>query len=452
MSAPKPITEHLADLLRERSARGLEKYGTSIDRGDLNRAEWLQHLLEELLDAAQYVEAAKRQAPCAELPEPMPPTTLDMPLTREQREAEDSFRDGWNSCRATVMLAATQQDERIGAWHLVFDTMLRVRPKVFHNDKTAQQAVCDEIEAMAAALAATPQPLAEPVAFFPNRLPDVDASDAPAHWYHKGWNDCRTQALHARAPQAEPVALIQWAEKSEPENHPWAAGYEAAREYVRMQLRAAPQPQAEPVASGSAVLDGLLRSGLALSAKEAATNDKLPKWARDRFAMCARALEKDAAPQPQAENAAADAYHHACELLAAWQAKRVAAGLDPGCEGSLCDGLSRLFAMIDAAPQPQAEPRTPIENLMAQYTSDGCDFTDMVFVRTASLRYVKTMPDSQARCLLYAWAAAPQPQARAEDVALVDELVRQSGLAGPTIKAAWQRIEADMIRLLGVGK
>jgi len=45
-------------------------------------------------------------------------------------------------------------------------------------------------------------------------------------------------------PQAEPVALIQWAEKSEPENHPWAAGYEAAREYVRMQLRAAPQPQA----------------------------------------------------------------------------------------------------------------------------------------------------------------------------------------------------------------
>ncbi len=62
MSAPKPITEHLADLLRERSARGLEKYGTSIDRGDLTRSEWLQHLLEELLDAAQYVEAAKRQA------------------------------------------------------------------------------------------------------------------------------------------------------------------------------------------------------------------------------------------------------------------------------------------------------------------------------------------------------------------------------------------------------
>lgn len=68
MSAPKPITEHLADVLRERSARGLAKYGTTIDRGDLTRAEWLQHLLEELLDAAQYVEAAKRQA---EAPKPM---------------------------------------------------------------------------------------------------------------------------------------------------------------------------------------------------------------------------------------------------------------------------------------------------------------------------------------------------------------------------------------------
>ena len=49
-------------------------------------------------------------------------------------------------------------------------------------------------------------------AFFPNRLPDVDASDSPTHWYHKGWNDCRTQALHARAPQpqasAEDVALV----------------------------------------------------------------------------------------------------------------------------------------------------------------------------------------------------------------------------------------------------
>jgi hypothetical protein len=56
--------------------------------------------------------------------------------------------------------------------------------------------------------------------------------------------DAKAALNAAPQPQAEPVALIQWAEKSEPENHPWAAGYEAAREYVRMQLRAAPQPQA----------------------------------------------------------------------------------------------------------------------------------------------------------------------------------------------------------------
>jgi hypothetical protein len=78
--------------------------------------------------------------------------------------------------------------------------------------------------------------------------------------------------------------------------------------------------------------------------------------------------------------------------------------------GKQDDGTVPLYT----APQPQAEPRTPIENLMAQYTNDGCDFTDMAFVRAASLRYVKTMPDSQVRCLLYALATAPQPQAATE--------------------------------------
>jgi hypothetical protein len=149
--------------------------------------------------------------------------------------------------------AAPQQDERIGAWHLVFDTMLRVRPKVFHNDKTAQQAVCDEIEAMAAALAATPQPLAEPVG-----------------------------------------------------------------EWVMVPRNATPE-------------------------------------------MVAAAIR------------------------------------DADCPRAYVEPIYR--ALLAAAPQPQASP-----------------------------------------------------QASAEDVALVGGLVRQSGLAGPTIKAAWQRIEADMIRLLGVGR
>ena len=70
MNQLKPITEHVCDMLRERSQRGLAKYGTTIDRDDLSPAQWLQHLQEELLDAAQYVEALKRQAaPPAAVPD-----------------------------------------------------------------------------------------------------------------------------------------------------------------------------------------------------------------------------------------------------------------------------------------------------------------------------------------------------------------------------------------------
>jgi hypothetical protein len=78
MNQLKPITEHVCDMLRERSERGLAKYGTTIDRDDLSPAQWLQHLQEELLDAAQYVEALKRQsAPPAALAVPVNSATLN---------------------------------------------------------------------------------------------------------------------------------------------------------------------------------------------------------------------------------------------------------------------------------------------------------------------------------------------------------------------------------------
>jgi len=42
--------------LRRRESKGLETYGTTMDRTDLNQSEWLQHLYEELLDAAVYLK------------------------------------------------------------------------------------------------------------------------------------------------------------------------------------------------------------------------------------------------------------------------------------------------------------------------------------------------------------------------------------------------------------
>lgn len=45
----------IADL-RQRELKGLETYGTTVDRTDLSQAEWLKHLYEELLDAAVYLK------------------------------------------------------------------------------------------------------------------------------------------------------------------------------------------------------------------------------------------------------------------------------------------------------------------------------------------------------------------------------------------------------------
>ena len=47
------------DLMLARSRRGYDKYGTTTERKDLTLLEWLQHLQEELLDAAIYVEVLK---------------------------------------------------------------------------------------------------------------------------------------------------------------------------------------------------------------------------------------------------------------------------------------------------------------------------------------------------------------------------------------------------------
>ena len=56
VTASDPIVEAVRAKLLERSRAGLAKYGTGLDRTDLSRLDWLVHLQEELLDAANYAE------------------------------------------------------------------------------------------------------------------------------------------------------------------------------------------------------------------------------------------------------------------------------------------------------------------------------------------------------------------------------------------------------------
>lgn len=52
----------------------------------------------------------------------------------------------------------------------------------------------------------------------------------------------------------------------------------------------------------------------------------------------------------------------------------------------------------------QQEARTPIKELLAQYAAEGCDFSDLRWLRGTARRLATTMPDSQARCILFALA------------------------------------------------
>lgn len=64
MSAPnrpdpapdRSTTERLVDQLRERHWLGLKKYGTTLDRTDLDVHQWIQHHRLELLDALGYLQ------------------------------------------------------------------------------------------------------------------------------------------------------------------------------------------------------------------------------------------------------------------------------------------------------------------------------------------------------------------------------------------------------------
>ena len=55
------IEDRVAKQLLDRAKVGEAKYGTTMERNDLSLMEWFQHLQEELLDAAVYVEKLKQE-------------------------------------------------------------------------------------------------------------------------------------------------------------------------------------------------------------------------------------------------------------------------------------------------------------------------------------------------------------------------------------------------------
>lgn len=56
MKEPSKLLQLVIMDLKVREERGLATYGTTMDRKDLSKQEWLQHAYEEALDLALYLK------------------------------------------------------------------------------------------------------------------------------------------------------------------------------------------------------------------------------------------------------------------------------------------------------------------------------------------------------------------------------------------------------------
>jgi hypothetical protein len=55
------VVESVIEQFRERSAVGIKKYNTTLDRKDLSTREWQNHMKFELMDATLYLEKLIKQ-------------------------------------------------------------------------------------------------------------------------------------------------------------------------------------------------------------------------------------------------------------------------------------------------------------------------------------------------------------------------------------------------------
>jgi len=54
------IVASVIESFKSRSAVGIAKYGTTLDRTDLGILDWIQHAQEELMDGILYLEKLKK--------------------------------------------------------------------------------------------------------------------------------------------------------------------------------------------------------------------------------------------------------------------------------------------------------------------------------------------------------------------------------------------------------
>ena len=104
LASADPNVEAVRKMLLDRSALGFKKYGVGTNRDDLQLADWLQHMQEELCDAVVYIEAAKTG--------PNPHATELKEARKERERALKALQDAAERDKAHQATARLLRDER----------------------------------------------------------------------------------------------------------------------------------------------------------------------------------------------------------------------------------------------------------------------------------------------------------------------------------------------------
>lgn len=88
-----PIAWKVDQQVLDRSEVGIQKYGTNLERTDIDFIGWIQHLQEELLDAAVYLERLKSE----ETPI-YSPDQISLCDGVGSDDPEEGWRDGCETC------------------------------------------------------------------------------------------------------------------------------------------------------------------------------------------------------------------------------------------------------------------------------------------------------------------------------------------------------------------
>lgn len=139
-----PIVLNVINKLIDRSEKGLGKYGVDLTRGDLSTGQWVNHLQEEMLDAANYAEVLKTKIDIIGRILGSEPEPTNFEKVKRWCHLFDASKEPW----LWMMLVIEEFKETLEAFGIKADVVIKSEPNfaALEMDKVALlDGVCDLI-------------------------------------------------------------------------------------------------------------------------------------------------------------------------------------------------------------------------------------------------------------------------------------------------------------------